>query len=51
MHELVRTVAAKWDKDRYMKPDIDAVQDLVCRGRIWSAALPHLKECDAHKNF
>lgn len=35
VHALVRTVAAPWDSDRYMTPDIEAVCELLKAGKIW----------------
>ncbi|CAH0514355.1 unnamed protein product [Peronospora belbahrii] len=42
IHALVRTRVPKFDKDRVMKPDIDAVLDLVRSGAICEVAAPFL---------
>ncbi|OWY98550.1 Histidine ammonia-lyase [Phytophthora megakarya] len=42
VHALVRTRVAKFDKDRVMKPDIDAVLELVRSGAICEVAAPFL---------
>ncbi|RLN52496.1 hypothetical protein BBP00_00009629 [Phytophthora kernoviae] len=42
VHALVRTRVARFDKDRVMKPDIDAVLELVRSGAIYAAAEPFL---------
>ncbi|CAI5726417.1 unnamed protein product [Hyaloperonospora brassicae] len=44
VHAVVRTRVPKLDKDRVMKPDIDAVVDLVRSGAIWQVATPFLGE-------
>jgi histidine ammonia-lyase len=38
VYSLVRRHAATWDKDRYMKPDIDACTRLVASGAVLAAA-------------
>ncbi|KAJ8556716.1 hypothetical protein ON010_g9247 [Phytophthora cinnamomi] len=42
VHALVRTRVAKFDKDRVMKPDIDAVLELVRSGAICEVVAPFL---------
>ncbi|ETL33081.1 histidine ammonia-lyase [Phytophthora nicotianae CJ01A1] len=44
VHALVRTRVAKFDKDRFMKPDIDAVLDLVRSGAICEVVAPFLSK-------
>uniref|UniRef100_H3GED5 Histidine ammonia-lyase n=1 Tax=Phytophthora ramorum TaxID=164328 RepID=H3GED5_PHYRM len=44
VHALVRTRVARFDKDRVMKPDIDAVLDLVRSGAICEAVAPFLSK-------
>ena len=39
---LVRGVATKWDADRIMYVDIDAVTDLIISGQVWAAVQPFL---------
>lgn len=43
VYSLVRTRVAPLDKDRFMKPDIDAVLDLVRTGQIYEAVQPYLE--------
>jgi len=40
VYNLVRTKIATWDKDRYMKPDIDASCELIRSGQILDAIKP-----------
>lgn len=42
VHALVRTRVAMYDRDRYMKPDVDAVVALVRTGALWAAVTPFL---------
>ena len=42
VHALVRGVAAKWDRDRAMAPDIAAVRDLIRDGALHDAVAPDL---------
>ncbi|GLE07830.1 hypothetical protein PINS_up018536 [Pythium insidiosum] len=42
VHALVRTRVAPLDKDRYIKPDIDAVLELVRSGAIVDVVRPYL---------
>lgn len=42
LHALVRTRVAPLDKDRFMKPDIDAVIDLVQSGQVLAVVQPYL---------
>ena len=35
--KVVRSVAAAWDQDRYMSPDIQAITKLLKEGKIWNA--------------
>jgi len=42
VHKLVRAVAAPWDRDRIMYPDIEAVAELIRSGAVWDTAKPHL---------
>ncbi|EEY63385.1 histidine ammonia-lyase [Phytophthora infestans T30-4] len=44
VHGLVRTRVARFDKDRFMKPDIDAVLDLVRSGAICDVVAPFLSK-------
>ncbi|KAI9982417.1 hypothetical protein PInf_008360 [Phytophthora infestans] len=44
VHGLVRTRVARFDKDRFMKPDVDAVLDLVRSGAICDVAAPFLSK-------
>jgi len=48
VYSLVRTKVAPWDKDRYMKPDIDACCELIHSGQILEAIKPffdpHLRD-------
>jgi len=41
--KVVRSVAAPWDKDRYMSPDITASTKLLKEGKIWQAARHHME--------
>lgn len=43
LHALVRTRVAPLDKDRFMKPDIDAVIELVRSGQVLAAVQPFLE--------
>merc|ERR1712216_738639 len=42
VYKLVRAVAAPWDRDRIMYPDIEAVAELIRSGAVWDTAKPHL---------
>ena len=42
VHALVRGVAAKWDRDRVMAPDIEAVRGLIRDGALAAAVEPVL---------
>jgi hypothetical protein len=42
VHALVRGVAAKWDRDRAMAPDIAAVRDLIRDGALHDAVAADL---------
>ncbi|KAF1777405.1 Fumarase/histidase, N-terminal [Phytophthora cactorum] len=44
VHALVRTRVARFDKDRFMKPDIDAVLELVRSGAICEVVAPFLSK-------
>jgi histidine ammonia-lyase len=44
VHALVRTRVARFDKDRVMKPDIDAVLELVRSGAICEVVAPFLSK-------
>eukprot|EP01116_Phalansterium_solitarium_P002158 TRINITY_DN12029_c0_g1_i1.p1 TRINITY_DN12029_c0_g1~~TRINITY_DN12029_c0_g1_i1.p1 ORF type:complete len:550 (-),score=174.83 TRINITY_DN12029_c0_g1_i1:175-1824(-) len=43
VHALVREVAAPWDTDRFMAPDINAVVDLVRSGKIAQLVNTHMR--------
>ena len=42
IHSLVCSAASKWDKDRFMAPDIDAVTELLTKNLIWKTAKPFM---------
>ncbi|RWS07028.1 histidine ammonia-lyase-like protein [Dinothrombium tinctorium] len=42
VYNLVRSVAAPWDKDRYMAPDIEAVTNILRERKVWETVSPHL---------
>jgi len=44
VYKVVRSVVRPWDKDRYMSPDIIAVNDLLKDGKIWNAAKHHMEK-------
>jgi histidine ammonia-lyase len=35
LRELIRSTVQHYDRDRFMKPDIDAVRGLLTEGRMW----------------
>ena len=37
LHRMVRSVVPCLEKDRFMKPDIDACLELVQQNRVWEA--------------
>ncbi|CAI2356492.1 unnamed protein product [Caenorhabditis sp. 36 PRJEB53466] len=47
VYQLVRTVAPPLNEDRYMKPEIDAVLEMIRDNRIWETVLPHLETLEA----
>ncbi|KAI6206458.1 hypothetical protein M3Y94_00912900 [Aphelenchoides besseyi] len=44
VYELVRTVSAPLDEDRYMQPEIQDVIKLVRENRVWEVVAPHIEE-------
>jgi len=40
LHSLIRELVSPWDKDRYLKPDIDAVTSLIRSGKILERVRP-----------
>jgi len=49
--KVVRSVAAPWDKDRYMSPDIQAATKLLKEGKIWSAVRLHIDAYNANQTI
>jgi len=49
VYKVVRSVAAAWDKDRYMSPDIQAVTKLLKEEKIWNAAKTHIESYHARQ--
>ena len=49
--KVVRSVAAPWDKDRYMSPDIQAATKLLKEGKIWSAVKLHIDAYNANQTI
>ncbi|CAI5456185.1 unnamed protein product [Caenorhabditis angaria] len=47
VYQLVRTVAPPLIQDRYMKPEIDAVVEMIRENKIWETVLPHLETLEA----
>ncbi|EFO89861.1 hypothetical protein GCK72_023663 [Caenorhabditis remanei] len=47
VYTLVRSVAPPLNEDRYMKPEIDAVIEMIRENRIWETVLPHLETLEA----
>ncbi|CAB3399958.1 unnamed protein product [Caenorhabditis bovis] len=47
VYQLVRTVAPPLNEDRYMKPEIDAVIEMIRENKIWETVLPHLETLEA----
>lgn len=43
VHELVRSVADKWEGDRFMSPDIEAVAELVRLGKVVDVVYDYLR--------
>ena len=41
LHALVRSVVPHYDRDRYMKPDIDAAKELFRQQRLWEILRPY----------
>merc|ERR1712079_141300 len=44
VYKAVRSVARPWDKDRYMSPDIDAVNKLLKEEKVWQVVRAHMEE-------
>uniref|UniRef100_A0AAQ6ARU4 Histidine ammonia-lyase n=1 Tax=Amphiprion ocellaris TaxID=80972 RepID=A0AAQ6ARU4_AMPOC len=42
VYELVRSVVKPWFKDRFMSPDIEAVQRLLLDQKVWNVAKPYI---------
>merc|ERR1711892_1092529 len=49
--KVVRSVAAAWDKDRYMSPDIQAATKLLKEGKIWNAVKLHIDAYNANQTI
>ncbi|RWS30495.1 histidine ammonia-lyase-like protein [Leptotrombidium deliense] len=51
VYSLVRNVAAAWEEDRFMAPDIDAVTRLLREQQVWDVVAPHINcyEEEEHK--
>merc|ERR1719268_193621 len=49
--KVVRSVAAPWDKDRYMSPDIQAVTKLLKEEKIWNAVKHHIEAYHASQTI
>jgi len=49
--KVVRSVAAPWDKDRYMSPDIQAATKLLKEGKIWNAVKLHIDAYNANQTI
>lgn len=47
VYTLVRSVAPPLNEDRYMKPEIDAVIEMIRENRVWETVLPHLETLEA----
>uniref|UniRef100_A0A1I7U174 Histidine ammonia-lyase n=1 Tax=Caenorhabditis tropicalis TaxID=1561998 RepID=A0A1I7U174_9PELO len=47
VYTLVRSVAPPLNEDRYMKPEIDAVVEMIRENRVWDTVLPHLETLEA----
>ncbi|ULT81120.1 hypothetical protein L3Y34_011180 [Caenorhabditis briggsae] len=47
VYTLVRSVAPPLNEDRYMKPEIDAVVEMIRENKIWETVLPHLETLEA----
>lgn len=43
IYTLVRSVVPKWEYDRYMKPDMDSVVQLLRQGKVWEIASKYLE--------
>jgi len=43
VYKVVRSVVRPWDKDRYMSPDIIAVNNLLKEDKIWNAVKHHME--------
>jgi len=43
VYKVVRSVVRPWDKDRYMSPDIVAVNNLLKEDKIWNAVKHHME--------
>jgi histidine ammonia-lyase len=41
---LVRSKVPEYKQDRYMKPDIDAVKELLSSGKIWSTVSSYMTQ-------
>nr|XP_020480722.1 histidine ammonia-lyase isoform X2 [Monopterus albus] len=42
VYDLVRSVVKPWIKDRFMSPDIEAVQLLLLEQKVWNVAKPYI---------
>eukprot|EP00090_Calanus_glacialis_P010774 TRINITY_DN1923_c0_g1_i1.p1 TRINITY_DN1923_c0_g1~~TRINITY_DN1923_c0_g1_i1.p1 ORF type:complete len:693 (-),score=180.37 TRINITY_DN1923_c0_g1_i1:97-1956(-) len=49
--KVVRSVAAPWDKDRYMSPDIQAATKLLKEEKIWNAVKLHIEAYHASQTI
>uniref|UniRef100_A0A8R1HZV4 Histidine ammonia-lyase n=1 Tax=Caenorhabditis japonica TaxID=281687 RepID=A0A8R1HZV4_CAEJA len=47
VYQMVRSVAPPLNEDRYMKPEIDAVVEMIRDNRVWETVLPHLETLEA----
>ncbi|XP_022100475.1 histidine ammonia-lyase-like [Acanthaster planci] len=49
VYQLVRSVVAPWDKDRYMAPDIEAATKLLREEKVWKAVKPYMDNYHAER--
>lgn len=47
----MRSKVKFWDQDRYMKPDIDAVVELIRSGKVVESIAEHLAKLDQEPGY